>query len=79
MTIQPHTIKSLNGQLERGDKAEIVRITGYSRVTVDDVMNGRINGVTEAVRVIVDAAQKIVRERMKSDSKLASKVQEVIR
>lgn len=77
MRIEPHTLKSLNGQLARGEKAELVRITGYSRVTVDDVLNGKIKGVTEAVRKIAAAATKLIKERTKKDEVLKSELNSV--
>jgi hypothetical protein len=63
MQIEPHTLKSLNAQLQRGDKTEIARITGYTPKTVENAFKG--DSVTPAVREIAAAASKLIAKRRK--------------
>lgn len=63
MQILPHTLKSLKGQLQRGDMAEIARITKYSTTTVENAFKG--DSVTQATREIALAAKKLIAKRLK--------------
>jgi hypothetical protein len=66
MKIEPHTLKSLASQLLRDDKATIIKETGLSRVTIDEVFKGE--SITPATFKVAEAAAKIILERRKQAS-----------
>jgi activator of 2-hydroxyglutaryl-CoA dehydratase len=72
MQIEPHTLKSLNAHLQRGDKTEIARITGYTPKTVENAFKG--DAITPAVREIAAAAYKLINKRRKEAEEINSAV-----
>jgi len=61
LKIEPHTIKLLRSRLERGDLAELSRLTGLSRPTVEEAFKGE--AITTSTRTVLEAFSKLIEDR----------------